>query len=324
MSEDEEKRLKQLEDARKRVEELKNRRKKKDKKKKKNDIKTDEVGTEGEVEPSESNVEEVAADHGEHDTLDNHESAAENEENVENEEPIMQEKSTTHDATPDESSDEADGSMELSTTDGLSIEKPTNTANNLVSESDPEKSIPANSETGVSEQDQASSKPIIPEEPISVNSEKPQENNSSADAQEEASALFPEESSTFLSELERENDRMALLDLQKQVGELNSELRKLKFLNMEQETHIEELQETVQELQMQLNTSQQALAAEKQLNFNRGETVNQNASPWPVPPVSSPYVVNSAVDREAIDKWKNWNVDMTQWRSIGSGPIVYF
>ncbi|KAK5778729.1 Bug1p PWA37_000652 [Arxiozyma heterogenica] len=175
------------------------------------------------------------------------------------------------------------------------------------------------------------------------------------------------ESDNFLTTIEKEKQEIEIVKLKEQIEKLLEEKKQLKFTNMEQETSIEELQEEVSELKMKLKESEdqinvmtvklndtenklKEIESSRELfndyNYNHTNTSNtglkfasfQSSSGGNTPVQStysnttvspqnvsehinnkSPQVV---VDRVLLDKWKNWNIDMTTWRSIGSGPVV--
>ncbi|SCU89729.1 LAME_0E05182g1_1 [Lachancea meyersii CBS 8951] len=309
MSEDDEKRTKQLEEARKRVEELKNRRKKKDQKKKKAETEDPSSGnpekesnTEGSVNVNSEGNEKVEIGN------DHSESLAKEEPEAKDLSPELKSIDTTvpelEKSSSEAAAEEAKTVSETSTYEPLESEIP---ENELQQESVDKV------QTETEPNDQAL------ENELPSSSPEARENESAG-----ASSLFPEDSPSFLSELQRENDRIALIDLQKQVTSLTAELRKLKFVNMEQETTIEELQEHVQTLEAQLSASQQEVASERQKFAEYQATALSLAHQEPHTPRKQPPVFSTPlVDRSALDKWKGWNVDMTQWRSIGSGPIVH-
>ncbi|SCV04327.1 LANO_0G09516g1_1 [Lachancea nothofagi CBS 11611] len=312
MSEDEEKRLKQLEDARKRVEELKNRKKRKDKKKKKSesDELTSEIvkkeGEDAEADTKESNLGDANVDEPSVDEQLSAPAEAEKEQDIPvNELGASPQKEVAGSPT-------FKGDVQLSSSCDGAAEAKKNEDHNRTEESSTPK------ENSASPLRQLNNDRVTPQV-IEYGTTSP-----SLEAKEPASetdALFPEESPNFLSELQRENDRLALIDLQKQVVELTSEIRRLKFVNMEQETTIEELHEHAHELEGQLAISQQELAYEKQSNAQRS---TQLTTGFETASYEQSHIVAPVVDRAAINKWKNWNVDMTNWRSIGSGPVVHF
>lgn len=155
-----------------------------------------------------------------------------------------------------------------------------------------------------------------------------------------------------MTTIQKERESQEIKELKSTVEELNAELKKLKFSNIDKETTIEELQEQVQELTQQLEANQNELHSTKlelqstqQLLHVAEEKLAKAPSPSAMQfttftssssqphivstgnnmdAVSSQTVQTQEVDRVLLDKWRNWNVDMTTWRSIGSGPIVEF
>ncbi|CEP61510.1 Bug1p LALA0_S03e04478g [Lachancea lanzarotensis] len=307
MSEDDEKRTKQLEEARKRVEELKNRRKKKDQKKKK-------------VEPAESSNEtEEKTPEAVESKLADAESASNVESGQKTESNTTELKVESEDAAPEVESEDAipevrpevEPEVESNAAPQTNALDSESFKNNLDSTVAQEKSV---QETATTEENRGSNE-SKQEDPAEKEPQVPQHGS----VPDETSSLFPEETTSFLSELQRENDRIALIDLQTQVTTLTAEVRKLKFVNMEQETTIEELQEQVHELEAQLSASQLELSREKQNNAGYQATGGPQDY---LEPTKQPSFA-PVIDRTVLDKWRGWNVDMTQWRSIGSGPVVH-
>lgn len=83
---------------------------------------------------------------------------------------------------------------------------------------------------------------------------------------------------------------------------------------------VEQLQNELEGVKAELKSTRVELEGVKAelgiANFEKGSKKQQ-------PEISSSYDASS-VDRTALKKWQNWNVDMTDWRSIGTGPIVQF
>ncbi|CUS22057.1 LAQU0S04e07184g1_1 [Lachancea quebecensis] len=334
MPEEEEKRLKQLEEARKRVQELKNKKKKKDKKKKtKGEENDSEAGNASEnaseaVEESGDTISDpksVVSDESAK-TIDDHASEKINAKSVESEESkgAFEESSApkkdTLEAEPTNTKGEGGDSSE-EVLSGDAMKQDDNQADVGVEEAQ-------SSEEKSTETTAAGAHEDLPEVETVI------ENQISKD---QATELFSSDNdnkdSDFLTELQRENDRLALIDLEKQVAELTSQLRKLKFVNMEQETTIEELQEHLHTLEQEASSSKQEIAMLKQELVQEKEKSAQNIVHSVEPSHlqtehSSTFGqftnTNPVMDRAAIEKWKNWNVDMTSWRSIGSGPVVHF
>ncbi|QLL30468.1 hypothetical protein HG536_0A02850 [Torulaspora globosa] len=182
-------------------------------------------------------------------------------------------------------------------------------------------------------------------EKLESNSQKPKGESPSNDT----SQLFSDEDekeSDFMTTIQKQNEEEEIRRLQAELDAKASECKTLKFVNMEQETTIEELEAEVKRLLEQVAASQQELSdtAEKlretETRLAAAEQLASNAEPSrlhlsqfsTVGPVGSTeestqhhvssHVMN--IDREALDRWRNWNVDMSSWRSIGAGPIVEF
>ncbi|CCK68233.1 Bug1p KNAG_0A05690 [Huiozyma naganishii CBS 8797] len=180
---------------------------------------------------------------------------------------------------------------------------------------------------------------------------KKEESFSQGAAQDDIFGSHTEGESDFLETIKKEGEQNQAEQLTQQVTELTELNRKLKFTNIEQESTIDELTEEIgalklriQQLQNSLTETQTRLTAAEerpasptlQKTGPRGASVEfasfQTGSPAPDKSLSAGYFDSSrsqtqrieepVVDRVLLDKWKNWNVDMTTWRSIGSGPIV--
>lgn len=146
-----------------------------------------------------------------------------------------------------------------------------------------------------------------------------------------------EQESDFMTTIKKQNEEEEIRRLREELDAKASECKTLKFVNMEQETTIEELEAEVKRLLEQVEATQQELhntteklketetklASAEQL---AAESSRLHLSPFNtvVPTEDSTQHVSMNIDREALDKWRNWNVDMTSWRSIGAGPIVEF
>lgn len=155
----------------------------------------------------------------------------------------------------------------------------------------------------------------------------------------------------FMSTIKKKNEQDQIEKLMEQLESSTAERKKLKFINMEQESTIEELQGQVEQLQLQLINCQDELqvvktkldGSEKKILQMEERTDISMTSPAPMKfaqfntTTSAPERQNATaysggsitvnqpnIDRSALNKWRHWNVDMTTWRSIGSGPIVEF
>ncbi|EJS44358.1 YDL099W [Saccharomyces arboricola H-6] len=184
---------------------------------------------------------------------------------------------------------------------------------------------------------------------------KPQDVKDLLHSSEAADDLFgsdDNEESDFLTTIEKQKEEDELNKLRAEVEELTKENKQLKFLNMENETTIDDLQEQLQEredminsLQNDLQTTTDELTATQQrlkeaqkesartttatpvqfADFNASShnnlTPSQSATKLATPMARGNH---AEMDRVMLDKWRHWNVDMTSWRSIGSGPIIEF
>ncbi|KAL3232620.1 Binder of USO1 and GRH1 protein 1 [Nakaseomyces bracarensis] len=166
--------------------------------------------------------------------------------------------------------------------------------------------------------------------------------------------MFDNDGGDFISTINKEKEAEEITRLKAEVERLTADNKKLKFSNIEHETTIEELQEENEKLKEMLNLTQKDLQDVKnellqtQVKLNDdGQVSNKQsgaASPSlhfakfnsnvPTAPAATSsqnakvntygIVQNQNVDRVMLQKWRNWNIDMTTWRSIGSGPIVEF
>lgn len=162
----------------------------------------------------------------------------------------------------------------------------------------------------------------------------------------DASQLFDNDAndeSDFMDTIKRQKEADEIQRLETELEATTAECKKLKFINMEHETTIEDLQSEVEHLQKQFQNSQQELQTALQ-NLTEAQsklTLQQANDSAPLQFAQFPGSTNQKavgdtyqepsnehykpeVDRVALNKWRCWNVDMTSWRSIGSGPIVEF
>lgn len=281
MSEQEDKRAKQLEEARKRVEELK-KKSKKDKKKKKQTKNVEDVKETSESENVDSEV--IAGSPEETGVVDEEKSVDEGE---------VQPK-----AEPVEPSDD----VEISE-----------------SHAEEELNVPVNED-------------------------------SLRQSSTDASQLFDDDNndeSDFMNTIKKQKESDDIQRLNTELEASTAECKKLKFINMEHETTIEDLQSEVEQLREELQTSQLKLhavtesLAEAQTKlstkqdgdsahlqfaqFNNAESARHNAPGEAYrDATSNAQHYTPEIDRAALNKWRCWNVDMTSWRSIGNGPIFEF
>ncbi|AET40356.1 Bug1p Ecym_5620 [Eremothecium cymbalariae DBVPG len=168
----------------------------------------------------------------------------------------------------------------------------------------------------------------------------------------ETDDLFGEQETEhdFMTTIRQSKEDTVVKGYDKQISELQKQIKQLKFINMDQESTIEELNDQIKELSTELATTKAELSATKEkLISTQSElqkassnavsslsAVNVMQHPEPVTPVqfarfasASPvdaprHTSISPIDRNMIIKWKNWNIDMSEWRSLGGGPVVEF
>lgn len=163
-------------------------------------------------------------------------------------------------------------------------------------------------------------------------------------------------SNDFISTINKEKEADEISELKKEIEKLIAENKTLKFANIDHETVIEELQEENAKYKEMLELTQNDLQQVKnellQTQVKLNEVSQNNNKPVNASPTlqfakfnsnseTSNYAPSNStgqtpklntygiaqtqtVDRAMLQKWRNWNIDMTTWRSIGSGPIVEF
>lgn len=344
--EEEAKRSKQLEEARRRVEELK-KKSKKNKKNKNKQKSSQEGGDQKEDSPQVTSTDEGAPVVSQSEVEDNtnilksqlpQASAALEEEekpelNVVN---IDAETGPINDSTKNEE-----------THDIVANEQHTNEVS--LSEDEQHVERPKDKEASSAEGEVTIENP-----PTLEKSENAQVDSKSGDTLPESntSELFSNDDNDetdFMGTIEKKKEQDKIKQLTEQLENVTAERKNLKFVNMEQESTIEELQGQVVQLQQQLISCQDELQLVKaelegsQKRLHQMEGARTDTSPPPMKfaqfnttasaperqnaslyPGGSTTVIQSNIDRSALNKWRNWNVDMTTWRSIGSGPIVEF
>ncbi|SCW01878.1 LAFE_0E09274g1_1 [Lachancea fermentati] len=359
MSEEDDKRAKQLEEARKRVEELKNKRKKKDKKKKSSGKVTETTETEDIT--NENDVAAGSAESGEAQTT----SPTPALEDTSSPSSEVLNQSPTRDDNADEvipkdavetvkESEESVNreSDELTTTESmnsavLSASAPVIDEVDAVTAPETSDSVKSANKSMPDVSAEDSSHDIDKHDEVRIDTQNTDVHlHNSRKDDNGADELFTSDNQEpdFLTTLKEEKEQSIVKDLQEQVDNLNALVKKLKFLNMEQETTIEELQEKVHELEQKCKNSENELSITKEQlaknssvqNLYSGNREASSSTHFnrltPQPPISNspqghldatPFF-QSAIDRSLINKWSGWNLDMTQWRSIGSGEIVNF
>ena len=155
----------------------------------------------------------------------------------------------------------------------------------------------------------------------------------------------------FLSTIEKAKEEQEITNLKRQIEELSAEIKKLKFLNIDRESTIEDLEMELQNTREELSRTQVELEAVKEentklhreleesemklRNADRSPTIQFSDFNSPVLPAAKTTgsgsfgrgfqdIQTHPVDRVVLDQWRNWDIDMTTWRSIGTGPIIEF
>lgn len=144
----------------------------------------------------------------------------------------------------------------------------------------------------------------------------------------------------FLSTIQEQKSQDEVINLKEEVSKLKDQVKQLKFVNIDQESSIEELEEQINIMKSQLNDKTvQLLSAQQELSTSRQEVEQLRATQSPqLTPVEfssfdrhspskfepSRQIQHPTTDPVMLAKWKNWNVDMTNWRSVGVGPVVEF
>ena len=341
MSEEDEKRAKQLEEARKRVEELKNKKKKNKKKNKKNKNKDTE-----QTDASESDI-------NKEDTVEKNESETAETTKIDNIE-VESEPVETLDITDEKPEHSPANESEAEGTD-IKDEVPQLEAEKLESHTEEEPI------TEHVEEDIVESTPDVVEDTqhVTITEIKPVPETETEPIPEtiettaaiattkndDVNQLFDDDANVdegddFLSSIQKEKDSIEIEKLNEQIKKMAEEIKKLKFMNMEQETTIEEQEAELEENKISLQNANNEIDTLKS-KITQLETGRNSQEPAPVmqfAQFNSPqpnqnmvdnnngqqYIQEPVIDRVMLDKWHNWNIDMTSWRSIGSGPIVEF
>lgn len=338
---DELKRMKQLEEARKRVEELKKKKNKKSKgKKNKNSNATGSIGSETpdlESTPGEELSQEQTAEVNRTKRENNDQDAEGNKETEESEEKESEQVKSNNSATQEE--ENAEGNSAFANAGEASAG---NTSKEEVQEA---------VESGNFEQAADVEKIIEPqEEKKTIQSQEEREPSNSPTTADDLFANDDNQEPDFLTTIEKQKED-ELTKLRAENEKLTQENKQLKFLNMENETTVDDLQDQLQEkediinsLQNDLQTTKDELIATLQrlketetksarnatatpIQFADFNTSSNNLTPSQSVNNSGIQMTrenNMEVDRVMLDKWRQWNVDMTTWRSIGSGPIMEF
>ncbi|QLG72424.1 hypothetical protein HG535_0D01320 [Zygotorulaspora mrakii] len=316
------KRIKQLEDARKRVEELK-KKSKKNKDKKNRDKKNAQQNQESKSSEHEGSVD---APEQTEDVFERDEAAKDSSVQL-----------TEGELSSDQGQEATPGFGEARTQEhahksGPETKKRTEDEQKEETGSEAEK-IPSSTEQSENNEDSQGEQEVH-----EAKTEVKSSDSSNPPLQNDTHALFDEgqgNETDFMATIQKEKDQNELENLKEQLETVIKENKTMKFINMDHETEIEELQNEIELLNKELDTARRELASVRlqldtkeseirslgqqqqqtdSVDFGVSNSLRQTAS-------NGPQVI---VDRASLDKWRNWNVDMTTWRSIGSGAIVEF
>ncbi|KAH3684483.1 hypothetical protein WICPIJ_004548 [Wickerhamomyces pijperi] len=166
---------------------------------------------------------------------------------------------------------------------------------------------------------------------------------STTDTQPSFLEVTSEEYKAQISELQTENQT-----LKNQIESLKTENKNLKFLKFDHLDQIETLQSQIEKLQSDLSKAKTDSSTNIQQNTHNGGNIDEDRVELsPTPTYQQPYfpqltsrvsVSTSSFDqyrygqkeakltseeiKSRLSQWKGWNVDMTGWRSIGTGAVV--
>ena len=348
MSDDEEKRIK-LEEARKRVEEL--RKKKKNKNKKKKESKKEDKGEDADV-STEVTAEPVAE--GTSEPLEPAESV-----------------DLSQPTEPTESGTGMDAGVDAAVEGSIQPEKEQPNLEHVedgqtkeiesaqpVLEADSGTATTAEAKEVVAEEgnedgDDDTSKAKELEQTVESANDRSAE-GSSSEKQDSDELQFDDDNvaeGDFLTTIKKAKEEQEITNLKQQIEDLSAEIKKLKFLNIDRESTIEDLETELQSTKEELSRTKAELETVKEenarlrkeledsemklRNADRSPTIQFSDFNSPVLPAAKTAgsgsfghgfqdIQTHSVDRVVLDQWRNWDIDMTTWRSIGTGPIIEF
>lgn len=156
--------------------------------------------------------------------------------------------------------------------------------------------------------------------------------------------LFPDSGPSFMDTIKQEslsNEALSRVQeenqsLKQELEKLRTENKSLKMLKLEHLDQIETLEVKVTDLESKLAKAK----VDSSSHNNAGPSAYDQDDAFSLSPTPSfqqsfptsfsqfkPHHKNesqlSVAELKArLNKWKGWNIDMTNWRSVGSGPIV--
>lgn len=202
------------------------------------------------------------------------------------------------------------------------------------------------------EEDTEEAKDVSKDELKEVSKDEPNPaDEPSQESNDPVSSLFGDSGPGFMETIQQAKIDDEIAQLKKQNEELkktNAELseanaqlkldnKSLKLLKIDHLDEIETLQAQVQDLTLKLSRAKAdaSTTAPSHSGYDYQDD-NFTLSPSPTyqqPPITSTTFSQFNLDKNEstlsltelkarLNKWKGWNVDMTSWRSVGSGPIV--
>lgn len=155
--------------------------------------------------------------------------------------------------------------------------------------------------------------------------------------------LFPDSGPSFMESLQQSKADEALLKsqkenelLKKELEKLKNENKSLKMLKLEHLDQLETLEAKVSDLESKLAKARVDSSNHNTLGpsaYDQEDTLSLSPTPsfqqnFPTsfsqfkPHNKNESQLNLSEIKARLSKWKGWNIDMTSWRSVGSGPIV--
>lgn len=155
--------------------------------------------------------------------------------------------------------------------------------------------------------------------------------------------LFPDSGPSFMDSIKQSQADEALLKVQQEnqslkeeVAKLKADNKSLKILKLDHLDQIETLESKVADLESKLAKAKvdsshntvpgSAYDQDDNLSLSPTPSFQQQSFPTSFSQFNSLHKNESQLSiteiKARLNKWKNWNIDMTNWRSVGSGPIV--